>query len=453
MKVAKFGGTSLANAEQIKKVCNIILSDPERQIIVVSAPGKRSKDDIKVTDMLIDLAESFLRNGYADKQLEVVVSRYAEIACGLGLSDKIVKDIETDLKERLKIDKSNTDEFMDSIKAAGEDNCARLINCYLTNLGKQSKYINPKDAGLLLSNEYGNARVLPESYKNLKSLKDIPGIKIFPGFFGYSSNGEIVTFSRGGSDVTGSILAAAVDADLYENFTDVDNVYSVNPEIVPKPQPIYKLTYREMRELSYAGFNIFHEEALVSVYRKGIPVRIKNTNNPDAPGTTIVPELKKITRPVVGIASGKGFCNLYIRKYLMNREIGFGRRVLEILEDEGIPYEHMPSGIDDISVVISEKHFDTEMEEAVVHRVKTELDVDDIKVERNKALIMVVGEGCTNTIGIAARATGAFTRARVNIEMINQGSSEVSIMFGIKAEDSDRAVRSLYKEFFENNGK
>jgi len=448
MKVAKFGGTSLASAVQIKKVCNIILSDPDRQIIVVSAPGKRDKNDTKVTDMLIACAESYLSNGNADEDVEKVTARYAEIAQELGLSDEIVESIRNDIKGRFKITSSGREAFIDSLKAAGEDNCAKLVAAYLQSIGVDAKYINPKDAGLLLSNEYGNAQVLPQSYDNLKSLKDIPGIKIFPGFFGYSLTGETVTFSRGGSDITGSILAAAVNADLYENFTDVDCVYSVNPSIVPNPQPIREITYREMRELSYAGFGVFHEEALVPVYRKGIPVRVKNTNNPDAPGTTIVLHREKSNGPVVGIAGDRGFCTIYISKYLMNREIGFGRKVLQILEEEGLSYEHIPSGIDHMSIVMRENQLTKDIEDRVIRRIYDELAVDHITVEHDQALIMVVGEGMQRTIGVAARITGALANASVNIEMINQGSSEESIMFGVRADDCTKAIQAIYHEFF-----
>jgi len=450
MKVAKFGGTSLANAEQIRKVCGIITSDPERKVVVVSAPGKRFKDDIKVTDMLIACAKSFLEKGNADAEIGRVVSRYSEIASELGLSTEITDSIAADLYSRVKADSSNREKFTDSLKAAGEDNCAKLVAAYLQSLGINARYVSPKEAGLLLSSEYGNAQVLPQSYKNLKSLRDMPGIKIFPGFFGYSEQGDVVTFPRGGSDITGSILAAAVDADLYENFTDVDSVFAVNPGIVPNPRPIRELTYREMRELSYAGFSVFHEEALVPVYRKGIPVRILNTNNPSSEGTTILPERKNIKCPVSGIASDSGFCSIYISKYLMNREIGFGRKLLHILESEGLSYEHTPSGIDNISVVLREKQLDAAMEEKIVRRIRDELVTDDVDVERNLALVMVVGEGMRHTIGIASRITGSLAKAGVNIEMINQGSSEVSMMLGVKAEDAAKAVKALYEEFFGN---
>jgi aspartate kinase len=413
MKVAKFGGTSLATAEQIRKVCNIVTADPERRLIVVSAPGKRSRSDIKVTDLLIACAERHLADGSAEDELDAVIGRYGEIAEQLALSGEIVERIAVDLRERLATDMNNREKFIDTLKAAGEDNCAKLVARFLSSLGIEARYIDPKDAGLLVSDEYGNAQVLPESY------------------------------------ITGSILAAAVEADVYENFTDVDSVFAANPHIVSKPRGISELTYREMRELSYAGFTVFHEEALIPVFRAGIPVCIKNTNNPSAPGTTIRPDRQSATGPVVGIASDKGFCSIYVSKYLMNREIGFGRRLLQIMEEEGLSYEHTPSGIDNISVILREGRLDQAAEMRIVQRIKTELAVDDVAVEHNLALIMIAGEGMRSTVGIAARATVALARACVNIEMINQGSSEVSMMFGVKAEDNVRAVRALYQEFFE----
>ncbi|MCX7842279.1 MAG: aspartate kinase [Clostridia bacterium] len=448
MKVAKFGGTSLASAEQIMKVCDIVAADPQRRLVVVSAPGKRYKEDIKVTDLLISLAEKYMEDNSAQKELAAVVDRYRDIARGLDLEEDIVETIADDLRQRLDAWSGNKGKFMDSLKAAGEDNTAKLVAVYLSSKGYNASYINPKDAGMILSDEFGNARVLPESYDRLKQLAEREGIMIFPGFFGYSASGDVVTFPRGGSDITGSILAAAVNAEVYENFTDVDSVYAANPNVIENPKAIPVFTYREMRELSYAGFSVLHEETLEPVYRKGIPVNIKNTNNPKAPGTLIVAS-RKSEGPVVGIASDKGFCSVYISKYMMNREIGFGRKVLQILEDEGIPYEHIPSGIDNISVILREKVFNSDAQARVLKRIREELAVDDVAVHRNKALVMVVGEGMTHTVGIAVRATGALAKAGINIEMINQGSSEVSMMFGIDAEDNVKAVKALYAEFFE----
>jgi aspartate kinase len=448
MKVAKFGGTSLASADQIKKVCAIVTSDPDRRLVVVSAPGKRFKEDTKVTDMLIACAKAGLQKGNADAELQAVIARFADIASELGIDGGIVRTIADDLTARVNADKTNSGRYTDSLKAAGEDNCAKLVAAYLQNTGVEARYVSPKDAGLLLSDEFGNAQVLPESYDNMKYLADLPGITIFPGFFGYSSSGEVVTLPRGGSDITGSIVAAAVNADLYENFTDVDNVYSVNPNLIKSPRPIHELTYREMRELSYAGFSVFHEEALVPVFHKGVPVRIKNTNNPAAPGTTIVKERSGITDPVIGIACDTGFCFIYLSKYLMNREVGFGRKLLQILEEEHIPFEHIPSGIDNMSIILKQHHLDEHKEKRILARIKDELAVDDISIDKNLALVMIVGEGMRHTLGITARAATTLAKAGINLEMINQGPSEVSMMFGVQAGDSDKAVIALYEEFF-----
>jgi len=448
MKVAKFGGTSLASADQIRKVCSIVTSDPDRKFVVVSAPGKRFKEDIKVTDMLIACANAGLKKGNADYELQAVIARYSDIASELGVADEIIPAIIADLKTRISGDKSDEGRYMDSLKAAGEDNCAKLVASFLQSTGVEAHYIDPGEAGLLLSNEFGNAQVLPQSYDNLSKLNKLTGIIIFPGFFGYSLAGEVVTLPRGGSDITGSILSAAVNADLYENFTDVDNVYSVNPNLIKNPAPIHEITYREMRELSYAGFSVFHEEALVPVFKKGIPVRIKNTNNPSAPGTTIVKERNEITKPVVGIASDSGFCFIYISKYLMNREVGFGRKILQILEEEHISYEHIPSGIDNMSIILKQHHLDEQKEHRIIERIKNELDVDDISIDKDIALVMIVGEGMRHTLGITARAAASLSKAGINLEMINQGPSEVSMMFGVRANESTNAVHALYDEFF-----
>lgn len=449
MKVAKFGGTSMANAEQIKKVCSIVLSDKERTVVVVSAPGKRHPKDTKVTDLLIALADKANAGAAVEAELQAVVDRYAEIAHDLGLGNSIVEVIKQDLKDRLTKYAGHKDKLMDAIKAAGEDNCAKVIADYLKSQGHESSYIDPKAIGLVLSDEFGNAQVLPESYDNLKKLNKIPGIKIFPGFFGYTRTGEVVTFSRGGSDITGSILAAATGASVYENFTDVDSVFAANPNIIKNPEAITALTYREMRELSYAGFSVLHEETLLPVFKAGIPVNIRNTNNPAAPGTMITIERQPDPkRPVVGVAGQKGFCFIDISKYLMNREIGFGRKVLQILEDFKLPYEHIPSGIDNISVVLDGRKFTPEIEEKVISRIKNELMVDLVEVHRGFSIIFIVGEGMRNSVGVAARAAMAIAKAGVNIEMINQGASEISMMFGVQDADIDHAVQAIYQEYF-----
>ncbi|NMA67620.1 MAG: aspartate kinase, partial [Clostridiaceae bacterium] len=352
------------------------------------------------------------------------------------------------LETRISLPHDSSEKFMDRMKAAGEDNAARLVAFYLKSIGVNAQYMNPKDAGLFLSDEYGNARVLPQSYKNLAKLSSVDGIIIFPGFFGYSLSGEVVTFPRGGSDITGSILAASLQVDLYENFTDVDSVFVANPKLIKNPKPISILTYREMRELSYAGFSVLHEETLEPVFKRGVPVNIKNTNNPSSPGTLIVPTRENKTGPVAGIAGDTGFCSININKYMMNREIGFGRKVLQVLEEEFVPFEHMPSGIDDISIIVRKKYLDDDRKSRIMERIAKELMVDSINIEYDLGLVMVVGEGMKNTPGILHQVTSALAKSKINIRMVNQGSSEVSIMFGICEDDVDKAIVAIYNEFF-----
>ena len=448
MKVSKFGGTSVANAVQIKKVAAIVQADPSRKFVVVSAPGKRFDADKKVTDLLIELAVAAIHNEEVEEKLSQVVDRYKEIALGLALDETICDVIEEDLRIRINADQSLVELFIDNIKASGEDNNAKLISTYFTSIGLDSQYVNPKTAGLVVNDFPERAQALPQAYENLYALNHFDGILVFPGFFGFTPNGVLRTFDRGGSDITGSILAAAVKADLYENFTDVDSVFCANPKVVNHPAEIDEITYREMRELSYAGFSVFHDEALMPVYKSGIPVCIKNTNNPSAPGTKIVAERKDNKRPVTGISADNGFSILYVSKYLMNREIGFGRKLLQILEEAHISYEHTPSGLDDISVIIRSHQLDSKKEASILERVLNELHADDAHFRHNFSMIVVVGEGMNNSTGLAARAATAIANTGANIEMINQGSSEVSLSFGVHESNENKILRALYSEFF-----
>ncbi|WP_080848559.1 aspartate kinase [Cytobacillus gottheilii] len=448
MKVVKFGGSSLATGDQIKKVYQIVCEDPSRKIVVVSAPGKRNREDRKVTDLLIDCAEEHLSGEGSPEVIAAIFNRYENICNELALPLRLLDEIKADFSERLMSTVKDSFQFYESIKACGENYMAWLVACYFQKQGLEAEYINPESAGLIVSSEPGNAQVLPSSYEVLARLKTKRGIIVFPGFFGYSEDGEIMTFSRSGSDVTGAVLAKAVKADVYENFTDVDAVYSVNPAIVLNPKEIRELTYREMRELSYGGFTVLHDEALIPAFSEQIPVHIRNTNNPSAAGTRIVSSRDQVNGPVVGIASDHGFCSIYVSKYLMNREIGFGRRLLTILEEFGLSYEHSPSGIDDISIILREAQLTAAAELDIIERIKLDLQADEVVIQHHLSLIMVVGEGMRHNVGTMSRASKALAEAGVNIEMINQGSSEVSMMFGVKVIDEKRAVTALYEEFF-----
>lgn len=449
MKVCKFGGTSVASADQIRKVVDIVTADPERRIVVVSAPGKRFSDDIKVTDLLIRLAEAALQGEETESHLKRVVDRFRDIAEDLGLSNDVPNEIEKDLRSRLTCDKTDSLLYMDTMKAAGEDNNAKMIAAYFNLIGVEAKYVSPKEGGLLVNNRPQAVRALPEGDEQLAKLRDESALIVFPGFFGYTKDGTLRTFNRGGSDITGSIVAAAVEADLYENFTDVDSVFAANPTVIENPVPIKTMTYREMRELAYAGFSVFHDEALIPAFRKSIPVSIKNTNNPEAPGTSIVKERDYHEQQVIGIAADSGFTAIYVDKYLMNTEIGFGRRLLQIFEEEDISYEHTPSGIDNLSIIIRTCYLPLDKEQRIVERIHRELDPDAVIVEHDYSMIVLVGEGMQYTTGLAARAASAIASTGANIEMINQGSSEVSLVFGVKVPDEDKILRALYAEFFQ----
>ena len=453
MKVCKFGGSSLANAAQLNKVIDIVLADPARRIVVVSAPGKRHGGDTKVTDLLIALAETALKGENTDRAFGEVVERYAQMAQELNLGEEIVRTIEMDLHDRIaQVTTLAKDEFLDLLKAAGEDNNAKLVAVAFEARGKKARYASPKDTGMILKGSFGDATLDPESYARLaRAFSNFDGIVIYPGFFGYTREGKVATFPRGGSDITGSILAAAVCADVYENFTDVDSVYPCDPRIVAEVKDgegIPTMTYREMRELSYAGFGVFNDDAVIPAVKARIPINIRNTNHPSEPGTMIQQSRRVVPGTVVGIASADGFCNIVVEKYLMNRQIGFGRRLLQILEENGISYEHMPSGVDSQCVVVKGQYLPKERDRKIINEIKAQLEPDFVTIERDLTMVMVVGEGMCYTPGMLAKACLALASAGISMSMVNQGSSEVSFMLAIRTQDRDAAVRALYKAFF-----
>lgn len=448
MKVVKFGGSSLANALQIKKAVDIILEDKDRHIIVVSAPGIVNKDDVKITNLLIYMANAKLCGENYKKYLDIILERFTNIIKDLELDKKLIEEIKDNINERIESDSSIDIKFLDGIKAIGEDINARIIASYINTLGVKAKYINPKEAGLLLTEDFGNANVLEESYKNLSKLKEEESIIIFPGFFGYTKKGDIVTFPRGGSDITGSILAKAINASLYENFTDVDGVFAANPNIIESPKLIEEFTYQEMRELSYGGFNVLHAESLQPVHDANIPVHILNTNNRQAKGTRIVAKRDVEKDKIVGVAGDIGFSCIFVSKYLMNREIGFGRKLLEIIEKEGISYHHSPSGIDNISVIVRSAQLNEDIEKRLCKKIKEELNVDTVEFIHNLALIMLVGEGMHDTVGISSRAMKTIEKLNINIEMLNQSINEVSIVIAVENNNFNKAIKEIYNEFF-----
>lgn len=448
MKVIKFGGSSLASAGQLEKVFNIVQSDSERRFVVVSAPGKRNAEDTKVTDALIKYYKEYVNGKDVTASQEWIINRYQAMVDELGFTANSMKKIADSIISLASLPIDDNEFLYDAFLAAGEDNNTKLIAEYFTHRGLPARYVHPKKAGIIVSSEPGNARILPSSYDKIEELRDTDEVLIIPGFFGVTVDNQICTFSRGGSDITGSIIAAGVKADLYENFTDVDGIFAAHPGIIKNPHSIKELTYREMRELAYAGFSVLHDEALLPAYRGRIPLVIKNTNNPTHPGTRIVHKHTEQTVPVVGIAADDGFVSINLSKYLMNREVGFGRKVLQILEDLNIRWEHMPTGIDDLSIVVRERELTPIKEEEILRQLNTKMEVDKAEIEHGLSIIMIVGENMKSHVGVTATATTALSKQNVNLAMISQGASEVSVMFVVKTEEKKRALHALYEAFF-----
>ena len=446
MIVCKFGGSSVANAQQIKKILNIINQEEQRKIVIVSAPGKRNSDDIKVTDLLIQLYDKVLLSEKYDNELNDILHRFESIENELGLTTSLTPLFKKQLLDFIQEYINQPLRLLDAIKSSGEDFNAQLIAAYNNQNGIKTTYLSPKALNMIVSDEPGNAIINDDSFEKIyKVIQNIAGKIIIPGFFGVNEKGDRVTFSRGGSDITGAIISRSVHAEIYENFTDVSGIFAANPNIVENPASIHNLTYAEMRELSYAGFNVFHDEALMPLYKEGIPVNIKNTNDPDHPGTMITKS--RASSGVVGVSCDSGFVSINMTKYLMNREIGFTRKLLTILEDNHISYEHMPSGIDDISLIIRKNKFNDNLYELITE-IKNQLNVDDISVEENIAILMIVGLGMKTQVGTANKATEAFRKNNINLKMINQGSSEISMMFGIDEADETKAVQAIYDAYF-----
>ncbi len=449
MKVVKFGGSSLSDSHQVRKVADIIKSDAERRIAVVSAPGKRFSEDTKVTDMLIALHANKTAGFDTGEAIDQIIDRFSSIIDDLGIDQDLLAQYRATLNNYLD-DINEEDRLLDALKSCGEDFNAQLLSAHLNKIGVEAEYMSPKDAGILVTDEPSNAQLIESSYERLNRLKDAPHVIVIPGFFGYSENNQIVTFPRGGSDITGAIVARGVEADLYENFTDVSFIYSAHPGLIDEPHAIKEITYREMRELSYAGFGVFHDEALAPVYKKKIPIMIRNTNDPEIEGTKIVSEREFIPEmPVIGISCDEGFTSITMNKYLMNREIGFTRRLLQILEDHCLSYEHIPSGIDNLSIILRSRQFEgnTKLEE-VMADINDKLEPESMYVEDDLVLLVIVGEGMKENIGIATKTTTALSDNGVNISMINQGASEISMMFAIALEDEEKALRAIYRNYF-----
>ena len=432
-KVVKFGGSSLANSDQFRKVGEIIRSEESRRYVVPSAPGKRFPEDTKVTDLLYACYKKAAAGEDFGEILREIKERYYEIIRGLGLELSLEKEfgqIEEDFKAQ-----------------AGTDYAA-----------SRGEFLNGKIMAAYLGYEFVDAASVIRFDKNgnfdgdktdklLEKRLAKCERAVIPGFYGAMEDGTVKTFSRGGSDITGSLVAKAVHADLYENWPDVSGFLVTDPRIVDDPAVIETITYRELRELSYMGATVLHEDAIFPVQKEGIPINIRNTNRPEDKGTLIVESTCRKPRYVItGIAGKKGFCSINIEKSMMNSEIGFGRKVLQVFEEQGINFEHVPSGIDTMTVYVHQDEFE-EKEQQVIAGIHRAVNPDFIEMESDLALIAVVGRGMKSQRGTAGRVFSALAHAHVNVKMIDQGSSELNIIIGVENRDFETAVKAIYDIF------
>ncbi len=434
VKVVKFGGSSLADAEHFRQVARIIKEDPSRRFVVPSAPGKRSKDDTKVTDMLYRCYEMIRAKEDIEDYFQLICNRYNEIIADLGLNFNIDGEL-TYVKNAM-------------LHSSGRDFAA-----------SRGEYLN----GLILAKYLGFDFIDAENvilFKENGSFDDEKTNQILaeelkkhdyaviPGFYGVMPNGTIKTFSRGGSDITGSIVARAAAADLYENWTDVSGFMMADPRIIDEPCSIDTITYRELRELSYMGATVLHEDAIFPVRIAGIPINIKNTNAPDDRGTMIVPCAKDYDskKVITGIAGKRGFTVITIEKDMMNSEVGFGRKVLEVFEENEISFEHLPSGIDTMCVIVQSASIEGKQEK-IINSLTRLVKPDTINIDNGLALLAVVGRGMVKAKGTAARIVSSVSAANVNIRMIDQGSSELNVIIGVDENELETALKAIYNEF------
>ena len=432
--VTKFGGSSLADAGQFAKVKRILALDPARRYVVPSAPGRRFKEDEKVTDLLYRCHELAAKGEDYQETFDKIAARYMDIAEELGLSLDLGAVLD-EVDERIGAGAS-----ADWCASRGEYLGGMLLADYLG-----WRFFDPAKG--ILFDETGRFDAERTQVVLSEALADGEPT-VVPGFFGSKPNGEVHTFSRGGSDVTGAIVARAVGADMYENWTDVSGFLMADPRVVENPREIRSITYKELRELSYMGASVLHEDAMFPVHKAGIPTNIRNTNLPEHPGTLISLDMPEETDvpTITGIAGHKGFSVIFVEKAMMNSELGFGRKVLSVLEECGISFEHLPTGIDTMSVVVAQDALAPHREQ-VVHRIMEVVEPDTLTIHDDMSLIATVGRGMVHNCGTAARLFASMSRAGINVRMIDQGSSELSIIVGVDDKDFESTIRAFYNEF------
>jgi aspartate kinase len=435
--VAKFGGSSVADHNQFLKIAKILEANPKRTVVVPSAPGKRHSGEAKLTDLLYLTHETAQKKLPIEGPYSLIRNRFLEIEAGLGLKAGMAAALD---ELRAAIEAGAAKDF---VASRGEYLCGLLMAQFL-----KADFVDPKD--YVFFDKTG--RIDPRTYTALGArMADTKKRYVMPGFYGADVKGQIKTFSRGGSDISGAIAARAVEAELYENWTDVSGLLMADPRIVENPHPLDEVSYREIRELAYMGANVFHDEAIAPVRVAGIPINIRNTNKPADPGTMIVSKLPAVTKyDIAGVAGKKNFSMINLEKNGMNKEVGFARKVLGIFEDRGVSIEHCPTSIDSMSVVVSREEMGEKVE-VILDDLKRVLEPDDIEVEHDLSLIAVVGEGMSHQVGMAAKVFIALRDSGVNVRIIDQGASEFNIIIGVGNGDYEKAIRCLYSAMMTPN--
>jgi aspartate kinase len=428
--VCKFGGSSVAEARQIRKIESIIRSDPRRRYIVVSAPGKRNPDDEKITDLLYTCQSLASQDKSYERPFEAIRNRYLQIDRELGARSEIQSWLE-ELRRQLSSGAS-----VDLAASRGEYLCARLLAAYL-----KATFV---DAAEIIQLN-GNDTVAESSYRRMAEKLNAPGLYVIPGFYGSDSMGEIRTFSRGGSDITGALVAKAVHARVYENWTDVSGLLKADPKIVRDPRPMSEVTYREIRELSYMGAKVLHEEAILPVYEQKIPISIRNTDRPEDPGTMILAERNAQVQSTAGVAGRKGVGLLYLEKSRFRKDPHHRSKALEILSNNGIDLEWERSGIDSLFLLVPEKQLEGKLE-LLRRAIEEELGPDHLEILENMALVAVVGEGLSTRPDIIATVLQRLSRQDIRVRLIDQGSSKISALFVVHSEDFNRVVTTIHDE-------
>ncbi|MBR3147458.1 MAG: aspartate kinase [Eubacterium sp.] len=436
LKVAKFGGSSVADGIQLEKMRKIIMHDPDRRYVVVSAPGKRFDGDNKITDLLFLCLTQMENNIPCDQIFQVICDRFTAVKLNLDLDIDLTEDFD-EIRERMRNGAPK-----DYVVSRGEYLSAKIAACYLG-------YDFVDTEGLIIFDKRGRVK-LDETDARLSEELAKHERAVLPGFYGTNEEtGEVRTFSRGGSDITGALVARAVKADVYENWTDVSGFLMADPRIVKGAKPIGNISYMELRELSYMGASVLHEDAIYPVRLAGIPINIRNTNHPEDQGTVITaehdPEDKRV---ITGIAGNRDFTVIAIYKNTLNKEIGFVRRLLSIIEDHRINFEHIPTGIDTVSIIISNKEIEGKLDD-VLEDINLQLKPDNIDVYTDISLIATVGCGMSFRPGVSAMLFSALAKNDINIRMIDQGSSEMNIIIGVANKDFESAIRTIYEAFNE----